>query len=111
MYVEYTVSSLFHKFNSRFYVMFMITPQLVCFSWVFIPVFQLLSDQLAQYKEEAVTKVNELQVKLIEMEYNVRKEVSQEFAEQLTEIEDKHMWAERYVTKVFLCILMSYMTW
>ena len=39
-----------------------------------------------------MTKVSELQVRLIEMEYSVRKEVSQEFTEQLTEIEDKHMW-------------------
>ena len=53
--------------------------------------FQVLNDQLSQFKEEAMAKVKELQVKLIEMEYNVRKEVSQEFAEQLTEIEDKHM--------------------
>lgn len=53
--------------------------------------FQVLNDQLSQCKEEAMAKVKELQVKLIEMEYNVRKEVSQEFAEQLTEIEDKHM--------------------
>ena len=53
--------------------------------------FQVLNDRLSQLKEEAMAKVKELQVKLIEMEYNVRKEVSQEFAEQLTEIEDKHM--------------------
>lgn len=57
---------------------------------IFSFAFQFLNDQLAQCKEEAVAKVNELQVKLIELEYNVRKEVSQEFAEQLTEIEDKH---------------------
>ena len=38
-----------------------------------------------------MAKIKELRVKLIELEYNVRKEVSQEFAEQLTEIEDKHM--------------------
>ena len=45
--------------------------------------------------EEAKAKMSELQVKLIEQEYNIRQEVSQEFSEQLTDIEDKHMWAKR----------------
>ena len=55
-------------------------------------VFQYLSGRLAQYTEEAQAKVSQLQVKLIEVEYHIRQEVSQEFSEQLTEIEDKHMW-------------------
>ena len=51
---------------------------------------QCLSDQLAQCTEEAKAKISELQVKLIEQEYSIRQEVSQEFSEQLTEIEKQH---------------------
>ena len=53
---------------------------------------QYLGGQLAQYSKEAKAKISELQMKLMEQEYNIRQEVSQEFSEQLTEIEDKHMY-------------------
>ena len=52
---------------------------------------QYLNGQLSLCMEEAKAKMSELQVKLIEQEYNIRQEVSQEFSEQLTDIEDKHM--------------------
>lgn len=65
-------------------------------SWLqshsFVLFWQSLRGQLAQFTEEARAKISELQVKLIEQEYNIRQEVSQEFSEQLTEIEDKHMY-------------------
>ena len=40
-------------------------------------------------------------MKLIEQEYHIRQEVSQEFSEQLTEIEDKHMWVTSVHQTVF----------
>ena len=35
-------------------------------------------------------QVKELKVELLEQEYRIRQEVSKEFAEQLTEIEEEH---------------------
>ena len=54
---------------------------------------QVLELQLSKLEEKANSKVNELEIKLLEREYHIRQEVCREFNEQLIEIEERHRWA------------------
>ena len=66
----------------------------------FISFCQTLEIKLSECKRAAQKQKAELELKLLEQEYNIRQEVSKEFNQQLIEIEDKY-W---YVYCLFVCI-------
>ena len=60
------------------------------FNTLFVFHVQVLEGQLISEKNEAKKKLSELQVAMLKQEYVIRQEVTKEFHEQLTEIEEQH---------------------
>lgn len=56
----------------------------------------MLEEQLLHEKNDAKKKISRLQVELIQQEYVLRQEVTKEFHEQLTEIEEQHRWVDPF---------------